>query len=81
MIVGMKIRIAMALAAAVTLLSPVLALADDSDLVLPDGRVAMYRDQLALPPSGTELMWFIFIVVAIISMAVLFKSAHRSHLD
>jgi hypothetical protein len=81
MIVNMKIRIAMALAAAVTLLSPVLALADDNDLVLPDGRIAMYHDQLGLPPSGTQLMWFIFIVVAIISLAVLFKSAHRSHLD
>ncbi len=81
MIVSMKFRIAMALAVAVTLLSPVLSLADDSDQVLPDGRVAMYRDQVGLPPSGTQLMWFIFIIVAIISLAVMFKSAHRSHLD
>jgi hypothetical protein len=80
MIVDMKIRIAMALAVAMTLLSPVLALADEPD-VPADGRIAMYHDQLALPASGLTLIWFIFIVLGIISLAVMFKSAKRSHLD
>ncbi|HEX4125900.1 MAG TPA: hypothetical protein VHY37_14330 [Tepidisphaeraceae bacterium] len=78
----MKFRIAMALATVVMLLTPLMALADDSDQpALPDGRIVMYRDQVGLPSSSMALIWLMFIVVAMLMLAVMFKSAKRSHLD
>jgi cytochrome c-type biogenesis protein CcmH/NrfF len=79
MIVDMKIRIATALAWAAPLVFPVLALADDPDT--HDGRIASYSTNVALDPGTVALLWLMFIVLAIITLAVLFKSARRTHLD
>jgi hypothetical protein len=64
------------------LLLPTLALArqvEEREIV--DGRLEGYGREVTLHGSSAGLTWLLFIVLGVIALAVLFKNAHRTHLD
>jgi hypothetical protein len=60
---------------------PVLAFAQDEEGEKRDGRLEGYAQKVAMDSGGLGLTWIAFIVLAVIGVSALFKSAKRSHLD
>jgi hypothetical protein len=46
-----------------------------------DGRLEGYTTKVVMEGGGTGLTWIGFLVLAVICVSALFKSAKRSHLD
>lgn len=80
MIMRMKPRLYAALCGLCTLFSPVMALAAEEINPDVDTRLSAYGKHVSMD-SGTALTYMLFIVLALISLGVLFKDAKRSHLD
>jgi hypothetical protein len=72
-----------ACAAAVVLMSPVMAMARkyEEEKEVIDARLEGYKEGVSLPASGTALMWLLLIFLTVVTVAVMFKDAKRSHLD
>jgi hypothetical protein len=66
----------------VVFMAPAMALARQSEeREIVDARLEGYARDVTLHGGGTGLVWLLFVVLGIIALAVLFKSAHRTHLD
>ncbi len=59
---------------------PAFALAQEEDVKLP-AQLIGYEKKVIVPDASMTLMWGVFILLAAICIAVLFKDAKRSHLD
>jgi hypothetical protein len=78
----MKQRLlSIALACLSFLLLPVTAMAQDEEPDYYDARLEGYPQGVTLERSTTALTWLLFIFLAVICIAVLFKNAKRTHLD
>lgn len=71
-------------ALAIVLMSPAMTLArqyqEEREIV--DARLEGYdKVNISLAPSGTALMWLLLIFLTVVTVAVMFKDAKRSHLD
>jgi hypothetical protein len=74
--------LALGVAFITTLLAPALALArqvEEREVV--DGRLEGYGREVTLHSGSAGLTWLLFIILGVIALAVLFKNAHRTHLD
>lgn len=81
MIVGMKRKlIGFILSAAMVLLSPAMALAQDEEKIY-DARLEGYGGNMTLENSSTALMWLLLVVLGALCVGVMFKQAKRTHLD
>ena len=61
---------------------PVLAFAAaEEEVEGRDARLEGYANKVAMDTGGLGLTWIMFIVLAVIGVSALFKSAKRSHLD
>jgi hypothetical protein len=61
---------------------PILAFAQqDEEGEKRDARLEGYATKVAMDTGGLGLTWIAFIVLAVIGVSALFKSAKRSHLD
>jgi hypothetical protein len=65
---------------AVVLASPSTARAQDEE-VKYDARLDGYQGSVSVQNQSTALMWLLFVFIAVIAVAVLFKDAKRTHLD
>jgi hypothetical protein len=63
----------------VTLLMPMLALADEKKIY--DARLEGYENNVTLDAGGTGLTWLLLVVLGALCIGVLFKSGKRTHLD
>ena len=74
-----------AIAAAITLLAPVAALAqkkgEDEESHLREARLEGYTFNNKLDEGGPALTYLLFIFLAVLGLAVMFKNARRTHLD
>ena len=72
-----------AMTLAVTLLVPILAFAqkEDEETALREARLEGYTFNAKAPEGGTALTYLLFIFLAVLGLAVLFKNAKRTHLD
>jgi len=62
------------------LLCPMVALAEDEAPQI-DAKLAGYGNSVKVGDASSTLMWGLFILLAAVCIAVLFKDAKRSHLD
>jgi hypothetical protein len=62
------------------LLCPMVAWAQDEAPQI-DAKFAGYGNSVKVAEASSTLMWGLFIVLAAVCIAVLFKDAKRSHLD
>ena len=62
------------------LLAPALALADDAPEPY-DARMLGYPSSVQLDGGGTALSWIVLVLLGVLTIAVLFKDAKRTHLD
>jgi len=62
------------------LLAPALALADDAPEPY-DARMLGYPGNVQLDGGGTALSWIVLVLLGVLTIAVLFKDAKRTHLD
>jgi hypothetical protein len=61
---------------------PILAFAQvDEEGEKRDARLEGYGQKVAMDTGGLGLTWIAFIILAVIGVSALFKSAKRSHLD
>ena len=60
--------------------APSTARAQDEEIKL-DARLEGYQGQVSVQNQSTALMWLLFVLLAVIAVAVLFKDAKRTHLD
>jgi hypothetical protein len=60
---------------------PILAFAQDEEGERRDARLEGYATKVAMDTGGLGLTWIAFILLAVIGVSALFKSAKRSHLD
>ncbi len=67
------------LALATIMTSPTGALAQEAD-VQTDGRLEGYPQSVTIEGS-TALTWFLLVILALVTLSVMFKDAKRSHLD
>jgi hypothetical protein len=58
---------------------PAIALAEDEAKL--DARVDSFGKAVKVDPASSTLLWGLFVILAAICVAVLFKDAKRSHLD
>jgi hypothetical protein len=65
---------------AVVLAPPGVARAQDEE-IKQDARLEGYQGQVSASNQSTALMWLLFVLLAVIAVAVLFKDAKRTHLD
>ena len=65
------------------LLAPMVALAikEDEETALLEGRLEGYANNVRLPSSSTALTWLFVSFLGVIAVASLFKNAKRTHLD
>jgi hypothetical protein len=72
-----------AIALAITLLAPVLAFAqkEDENSALKEARLEGYTFNARAPEGGPALTYLLFIFLAVLGLAVMFKNARRTHLD
>ena len=61
-------------------LAPSAARAQEEE-IKHDARLDGYQGTVTVPNDSTALMWLLFIFLAVVAMAVLFKDAKRTHLD
>ena len=64
----------------VVLLAPVMVRADDESTSY-DARIEGYAQKVQLDSGSTALVWLLFVVLGVLTIAVLFKDAKRTHLD
>jgi hypothetical protein len=64
---------------AITLLMPLVALADEKKIY--DARLEGYENNVTLDAGGTGLTWLLLVVLGVLCIGVLFKSGKRTHLD
>ncbi|MCY2951439.1 MAG: hypothetical protein NTU53_05610 [Planctomycetota bacterium] len=62
------------------LVCPMVALAQDEPLQI-DAKLEGYGKSVRVGDASSTLMWGLFILLAAVCIAVLFKDAKRSHLD
>ncbi len=67
-------------AAAVTVLSPAMALAQDDDREIVDARLEGYPSNVSLEGT-TALMWVLLLILGIVCIGPLFMNSKRTHLD
>ena len=53
----------------------------DEEGEVRDGRLEGYTQKVAMDTGGMGLTWLGFVILAVIGVSALFKSAKRSHLD
>ncbi len=75
---GMLQRLLRLMGLMVALGLPLMALADDEKKI--DARTINYPN-VNNEPLSTALTWLLMVVVALVALAGLFKSAKRTHLD
>lgn len=80
---GMKHRLFGLYFALACLLTPVFALAkgEDEEAQLLEARLEGYTDPVRMDSGSTALTWLMFIFLAVVALAVMFKNAKRTHLD
>ena len=61
-------------------LAPSAARAQDEE-IKQDARLEGYQGTVSVSNQSTALMWLLFVLLAVIAVAVLFKDAKRTHLD
>ena len=59
---------------------PALALAED-EAPRVDAKFEAYGKLVKVEPASATLLWIVFVLLAAVCIAVLFKDAKRSHLD
>ena len=64
-------------------LAPVVALAvkEDEETALLEGRLEGFNEAVRLPGGSTALTWLFVSFLGVIAIASLFKNAKRTHLD
>ena len=64
-------------------LAPVVALAvkEDEETALLEGRLEGFKEAVRLPSGSTALTWLFVSFLGVIAVASLFKNAKRTHLD
>ena len=69
--------------ASVVLMTPMVALARHGEVErdIVDARLEGYNQTVSLEPKSTALMWMLFLFLAVVGLAVMFKDAKRTHLD
>jgi hypothetical protein len=67
----------------ITLIVPVLAFAqkEDENTQLKEARLEGYAFNARAPEGGPALTYLLFIFLAVLGLAVMFKNAKRTHLD
>ncbi len=61
--------------------SPLVALAQDEESKIYDARLEGYANNVTLDAGGSGLTWLLLVVLAVLCLGVMFKTAGRSHLD
>lgn len=75
-------RFAIIIALSTCYLMPVSAArAADEEKGPTEARLENYPSKVTLEESGTALTWITFLVLAGLTVGVMFKNANRSHLD
>ena len=64
----------------IVLLAPIVVRADDENTSY-DARIEGYTQKVQLDSGSTALTWLLFVVLGVLTIAVLFKDAKRTHLD
>jgi small-conductance mechanosensitive channel len=80
MMTNMKQRL-MRLVLTILLATPLTAMAASSEEERIDARVENYQKNVKVEDSSTTLSWLLLIVLTGMAVAVVFKSARRTHLD
>jgi hypothetical protein len=75
-----RILIAICLAV-VVVATPMTARAADDESTSYDARIEGYSQKVQLDAGSTALLWLLLVVLGVLSVAVLFKDAKRTHLD
>jgi hypothetical protein len=84
---SLRIRLAAvvfgAITLAITFLVPVFAFAqkEDENSALKEARLEGYTFNARAPEGGPALTYLLFIFLAVLGLAVMFKNARRTHLD
>jgi hypothetical protein len=84
MILAFKRRVTtLLLALMFTFALPAMALAshDDEDKPTHDARLDQYPQSVVLDAGSAALTWFLVVLLAGLSVGVMFKSSNRTHLD
>lgn len=76
----MKNRLIACAVALVVSLTPLIALAEDEKEPY-DARLEGYGSSVTLDSGGAGLTWLLLLVMGVLCIGVLFKSAGRTHLD
>ena len=80
MMTNMIQRLAIRVAAIVSLLTPLLAFAADEEARV-DAKVQNFMKPVALEESSSALTWILLIFLGAVVISVMFKNAKRTHLD
>ena len=72
--------LALGLACAAALVSAAPALAQE-EAPKHDARLDGYASNVALTSNSTALIWLLFVFLAVVALAAMFKDAKRTHLD
>ena len=74
-----------AMAVAITVLAPVIAFAqrkgEEEGAEFKEARLEGYPINVRAPEGGPALTYLLFIFLAVLGLAVMFKNAKRTHLD
>ena len=74
-----------ALASAITVMAPVIAFAqrrgEEEGSEFKEARLEGYTFNVRAPEGGPALTYLLFIFLAVLGLAVMFKNAKRTHLD
>ena len=65
---------------AVLSVAPSAARAQEEEIKM-DARLEGYQGNVSVSNDSTALMWLLFVFLAVVATAVLFKDAKRTHLD
>jgi hypothetical protein len=74
-------RFAVILALSACYLMPISTARADEEKGPTEARLENYPNKVTLEDSGTALTWVTFLVLAGLTIGVMFKNANRSHLD
>jgi hypothetical protein len=74
------LAVVVSLATLIVLFAPIVVRADDESTSY-DARVEGYAQKVQLDSGSTALTWLLFVVLGVLTIAVLFKDAKRTHLD
>ena len=76
-----RLSIAICLAIAIVAMAPASARAADDESTSYDARIEGYPTKVQLDAGSTGLTWLLLVVLGVLTVAVLFKDAKRTHLD